>query len=282
MVLKVYFNGWFPGMGFVSIFPTSTNLTHPRADIWNSILAQSKPRFPPFGTAVTKPSSDSHILGLDVHHPDITPSDEQSETSLVCSGPGQYQKEVADIFQGLQQLSTTLAAVHSGRIKHLDALLFNEKIFGLERRLLLSLISTDRQHVSPLDNFILQSCSHAAFIYIFSTLHSTIRDLPLRAPFFGVLTERLRTALNHTGFLLAWSHANSVMLLWVLVVGAVAAYRRPQRSWFVTQLIGVCAILKIQNLDDMKIHLDKMMWMDGALNSALTVLWSELQSQWSG
>lgn len=251
-----------------------------RADIWNSILSLSKPRFPLIETAVTKSSTDSSLTELDVHNSDNVPGDENSENSLVCIGPGQYQNDVANIFQGLQQLSRILAAVHSSKTKPLDALLFNEKIFVLERRLLLSLISSDRQHVSPLDNFILQSCSHAAFIFIFSTLHSTIRDLPLRAPFFRILIERLRDALDHTGYLLAWSHTNAIMLLWVLVVGAAAACRRPQRPWFVTQLTGVCAILKIQNLDEMKTHLEKMMWMNGALNSELTVLWSELQSQW--
>lgn len=244
------------------------------------MLALSTPRFPPLETPNTRLSLKCPIPEWEAQYSDDTKQEDDSTSLLVSTGQGEFQNDITNVFQGLQQLSRTLAAVRSSKTKHLDALVFIDKVLVLERQLLLSLISNDLPHTSPLDTFILQSCTHAAFIYIYSTLHTTIRDLPLRSPFFGILIGRLRTALDHSGFLLAWSHTNPIMLLWVLVVGAAAAYRRPQRPWFVTQLTGVCAILNIQGLEEMRLSLRKMMWVDGALDSTLKDLWPELQFQW--
>ena len=201
---------------------------------------------------------------------------------LISVDSGEYQENVFGIILGLQQLSRTLAAIHADKTTQTQALQFNEQVFLLERQLLLSLVTDEQQpHRFPFKFFIMRSFSHAAYIYIYSTLHSTLRDLPLQSPFFGIFVERLRIALSHPEFFLTWCSTSPVMLLWVLVVGAVAAYRRPQRAWFKTQLTSVCLALKISDLKRLRGLLEEMMWMEGALDSSLRTLWSELKQTWT-
>lgn len=202
-------------------------------------------------------------------------------TSLVSVDSDEYQDNVFGIILGLQQLSRTLAAIHANKTTKTKALQFNERVFLLERQLLLSLVTDEQPCGFPFEFFVMRSFSHAAYIYIYSTLHSTLRDLPLQSPFFGIYVERLRIALSHREFFLGWRNTSPVMLLWVLVVGAIAAYRRPQRAWFMTQLAGVCLALKISDLKKLRGLLEEMMWIEGALNSSLGTLWSELMQIWT-
>lgn len=216
--------------------------------------------------------------------------DEDIEASLVTVNSSENQDNVFGIILGLQQLSTTLAAIHANKTTVTEALQFNERVFLLERQLLLSLVSSDEpkghQQASsqdhptiPLEHFIRRSFSHAAYIFIYSTLHSTLRDLPLQSPFFGTFVQRLHTALNQNpgGFFHVWRSTSPVMLLWVLVVGAVAAYRRPERPWLMEQLTSVCLLLKIHDLAKLRELLEEMMWVEGALDAALKTLWAEVQ-----
>lgn len=203
--------------------------------------------------------------------------DDYSGTSLVSVDSGEYQDNVFGIILGLQQLSRTLAAIRANQTTVIEAMKFNERVFLLERQLLLSLVTDEQPHGYPLEFFIMRSFSHAAYIYIYSTLHSTLRDLPLQMPFFGIFVERLQAALHDGEFFLAWCNTSPVILLWVLVVGTIAADRRPQRGWFMTQLTSVCLSLRISDFNKLRGLLQEMMWVDGALDSSLKALWSELQ-----
>lgn len=213
--------------------------------------------------------------------------EDASRTSLVSFDPGEYQDKLFGIILRLQQLSKTLAAIHANETTKAQALQYNERVFLLERQLLLSVVAADEQqpppHGAPLPFacLIMRSFCHAAYIYIYSTLHSTLRDLPLQSPFFGVFVERLHISLSHQDLFLAWCSTSPVMLLWVVVVGAIAAHRRPQRTWFMTQLTSICLTLRIPDLKKLRGLLEEMMWVQGALDSALRSLWSELMQLWT-
>lgn len=206
-----------------------------------------------------------------------------SGTSLVSFDSGEYQDNVYGIILRLQHLSRTLAAIHANKTTKAEALQYNERVFLIERQLLLSLVTDEqRSHGSfPFEYLIMQSFCHAAYIYLYSTLHSTLRDLPLQSPFFGIFVERLRIALSHGDLFHAWCSTKPVMLLWVVAVGAIAAHRRPQRAWFMTQLTSVCLALSISDLNKLRRLLEKMMWVEGPLNSSLRTLWSELMQIWT-
>lgn len=246
-----------------------------RADNWTGILALSPPRFP----FMKQIQGTSYYSATD---PNITKlksvlQDDHPGTSLIPVDSDEYQDNVFGIILGLQQLSRTLAAIHANETTVKEAMQFNERVFFLERQLLLSLVTDEQPHGYPFEFFLMRSFSHAAYIYIYSTLHSTLRDLPLQMPFFGIFVERLQAALHDGEFLLAWCSTSPVMLLWVLVVGTIAADRRPQRDWFMNQLTSVCLSLKISDFNKLRDLLREMMWVDGALDSSLKALWSELQ-----
>jgi hypothetical protein len=246
------------------------------ADNWTGILALSPPRFPL--AKQTRRKSNFSATDLNISRLKSALQDDCSGTCVVSADSGDDQDDVFGIIFGLQQLSRTLAAIHANKTTVTEALQFNERVFLLERQLLLSLVSDEQTRGLPLEIFILRCFSHAAYIYIYSTLHSTLRDLPLKFPFFGIFVERLQAALDQPEFFLAWCSTSPVMLLWVLVVGAIAAHRRPQRSWFLTQLTSVCIPLKISDFQKLRGLLEEMMWVSGALDSSLTTLWSELQT----
>ena len=211
--------------------------------------------------------------------------EDSSGTSLVSLDSGEYQQNVFGIIYKLQQLSKTLAAIHANMTTKTQALQYNERVFLLERQLLLAVVTADEQQppprVLPFEVLIMRSFYHAAYIYIYSTLHSTLRDLPLQSPFFGIFVGRLHISLSHQDLFLAWCSNNPVMLLWVVVVGAIAAHRRPQRAWFMTRLANVCLALRISDLKKLRGLLGEMMWVGGALDSSLRSLWSELMLIWA-
>lgn len=180
--------------------------------------------------------------------------------------------DIPEIFQGLQQLNRVSVLASSAQM---DAILYTESIYVYERRLLYSLLASYQSNTRPFVDFVLRSYIWAAFIYSYSAL----RQFHLPALFFGTFVERLRGTLNHSEFLIKWSHTNPILLIWVLVVGAVAAKGRSQRAWLVSQLKPVCVILKITSPDQMRRCLEQFVWADGALGHGLIALWVELEAE---
>lgn len=174
------------------------------------------------------------------------------------------------MIQCLQQLSRVLV---SADLAVKDAILYSESVYVYERRLLHCLLASYQSNTRPLADFILRSYVWAAFIYTYSTL----RRYQLSSMFYGIFVKRLRGVLNHTEFLRQWSYSNPAMLLWVLVVGAVAAKRRPQRTWFVSQLKPVCAVLNIASAEQMRWLLQQFIWAGCELGLGLNALWAELE-----
>jgi hypothetical protein len=189
-------------------------------------------------------------------------------------GLNERQEGLVKIFQQMRQLSGFVSACS---VNNKEALItsFSERVYMLERQLLLLSVSGDPLSTSPLESFINGSCRSAAFIYIYVAL----REVPIGGHLYSTFIERLRSALDHSGFVLAWSNAHPSTLLWVLVIGGMAAIGRPERFWFVSQLAGVCMILKLQTLQDMKHIVRDIAWVEGLYDGLMKTLWTEIEVQ---
>ncbi|KAJ8103690.1 hypothetical protein POJ06DRAFT_284672 [Lipomyces tetrasporus] len=80
-----------------------------------------------------------------------------------------------------------------------------------------------------------RSIGLASTIYLYIVL----REIPLSCFIIGKVVTKLKTALefdDFAGVLPQWAHK----LLWVLVVGGIAALGRPEQSWFVARLSAWC------------------------------------------
>lgn len=188
-------------------------------------------------------------------------------------GLSERQEGLVKIFQQMRQLSGFVSASNISNKKALIAS-FSERVFILERQLLLLSVSDDPLTTSAMESFINGACRNAAFIYIYVAL----REVPLGGHLYSTFVGRLRSALDGTGFMLVWSNTHPTMLLWVLVIGGMAAIGRPERSWFVSQLVGVCMILKLQSLQGMKRILRDITWVEGLYDGLMKTLWTEIES----
>lgn len=238
------------------------------------MLALSKPRFP-----IIQVTENLFPMGcFSAASPSVEPTraDDDLGSCLVFPNLSNHQRDINRFFQGLQVVSHEVDSASTLDTTPKDTKFVHQKISIIEYRLLLFLIANDLPHIPAFDRFILRSSIFAAFIYIYSAL----REPLLESPFFNTLVQRLRAAVDHRGFLPAWSHINPTMLLWVLAVGATAAKGRLDRPWFVARLAtGVFAILEIHALDQLRGALKRIMWIGSALDAGLPALWLELESK---
>ena len=197
-----------------------------------------------------------------------------SEDLAEVTGLSERQTGLIKIFQQMRQLSHYVStSIINEKRAHVTS--YSQRIYTLERQLLLLSISGDTMSTSPMESFINRSCRSAAFVYIYAAL----RDVPLGGRLFDKFVERLRSALDHPGFMLAWSNSHPSMLLWVLVLGSLAATGRPERSWFVSQFVGVCMILNLQSLQEMLRVLQNITWVKGFHEGLVEKLWTEVELQ---
>ncbi len=201
--------------------------------------------------------------------------------SMTCSkdlartmGLSERQEGLVKVFQQMRQLSAFVSASNISKEKA-SISLFSERVYIIERQLLLLAVSGDPLSTSPMESFVNGACRNAAFVYIYAAL----REVPLGGSLYNIFVERLRSALGCTSFMLAWSNTHPSMLLWVLAIGGMVAIGRPERPWFVSQLAGVCTILKLQTLQDMKDTLRDITWVEGLYEGLMQTLWTEIELQ---
>lgn len=229
----------------------------PRADVCGATLTLSAPRFP-----LIRTSNADRVS--------VTTSQVPAE----FTGLSERQEGLKKIFQEMRQLSGMLLTLNI-RDKDPAKALFGQEVYITERQLLLLSVSGDPLSTTPTETFINQSLRSAAFVYMYAVL----REVPIISILYDTLVKRLRSALDHAGFMLAWSHTQPTLLLWVLAVGGTAAFARPERPWFVNQMVGLSAILELRTMKDLERALRETMWVAGPYDHSFRALWLEIEIQ---
>lgn len=66
------------------------------------------------------------------------------------------------------------------------------------------------------------------------------------------------------------------LLLWMLMLGAIAAFEKPERLWYVTQLAGWANKWEIQNWEEIEERLLLFLWLESACGSGGRRVWTEV------
>jgi hypothetical protein len=81
-----------------------------------------------------------------------------------------------------------------------------------------------------------------------------------------------------------WSSRDAArVLLWVLMIGGIAATGLPERTWFVSTLRTATVRSGLSRWQDLKQILESMLWLDSACDRAAKQIWDEFNKKlWVG
>lgn len=116
----------------------------------------------------------------------------------------------------------------------------------------------------------------AALIYSVTVIF----PIPPPAVPLGSLTRTLRSALRESDMRSGWASSweAQCLLLWVLLIGGVAARDLPEeRMWYIAALGRLTAQRSIKRFEDLKLQvLTKVLWLEQACDVAGRSLWAEI------
>ncbi|KAL1795982.1 hypothetical protein ACET3X_006206 [Alternaria dauci] len=120
---------------------------------------------------------------------------------------------------------------------------------------------------------IVEALLAAALIFIYAVL----RALPLKTKIFAILLQRLRTAVDrpNTSVLETWQREKNLnMLLWALVMACCVA-TGAERTWWTTQLCGVCKEMNIGSREQLEHEMRRVAWTDSFFDDRIDGIWAE-------
>jgi hypothetical protein len=118
-----------------------------------------------------------------------------------------------------------------------------------------------------------EAIRHAAFIYSAAVTF----PLPAMTGHFHKLAGILQPLLEASKFDPCWRHCPRT-LLWILVLGGIAASDTKERSWFVKSIAIVARILKIGTWEQVTEIMEGFLWLDSACDAGGKALWADVTS----
>jgi len=116
-----------------------------------------------------------------------------------------------------------------------------------------------------------ESIRHTAFIYSAAVTF----PLPALSGHFHKLVAILQPLLESSKSDPCWRHCPTT-LLWILILGGVAASGTKEREWFVRNIATVTKILKIDSWEQVTEVLEGFLWLDSACDAGGRILWAEV------
>lgn len=87
------------------------------------------------------------------------------------------------------------------------------------------------------------------------------------------LVRELKTSIEQTEILFDEYNAN--LLLWILVLGGIAAESKQERPWYIKQLANYARTNCIEDWEDVEDIMHGFLWSSSACRQAGTKLWTE-------
>lgn len=84
----------------------------------------------------------------------------------------------------------------------------------------------------------------------------------------------LKYVLEESKFEPCWQRCPTV-LLWILVIGGIAASETGERMWYVQNLGTVAAVLGIWGWEDVAEELGEYLWLESTCDAGGRALWAE-------
>jgi hypothetical protein len=119
--------------------------------------------------------------------------------------------------------------------------------------------------------YLYEAIRHAAFIY--ST--AVTFPLPAMSGHFHKLAAILKPLLETSKSDPCWRHCPSA-LLWILVLGGIAASDTEEREWFVESVVFIAKISQIRTWEQVTEIMEGFLWLDSACDAGGRILWAEV------
>ena len=116
-----------------------------------------------------------------------------------------------------------------------------------------------------------ESIRHAALIYSAAVTF----PLPALSGHFHKLAATLQQLLEASKFDSCWRHYPKT-LLWILILGGIAASDTKERDWFVRSISIVAKILKIGTWEEVAEIVESFLWLESACGPGGRILWAEV------
>jgi hypothetical protein len=117
-----------------------------------------------------------------------------------------------------------------------------------------------------------EPCRVAMLIYGMGVVFPISKAAPM-----SQLVGDLYVALEQSGLKAStWTNCNW-LLLWILMVGAIAAECSRERRWFIVQLGQVAARKSLSSYDEVREQLARILWLPEACETAGRGIWQEVE-----
>jgi hypothetical protein len=116
-----------------------------------------------------------------------------------------------------------------------------------------------------------ESIRHAIFIYSAAVTF----PLPALSGHFHRLASILQALLEPSKFDPCWRHCPKT-LLWILVLGGIAASDTRERGWFVRNVRIIAKMLKVVSWEQVVEVMEGFLWLDSACDAGGEILWAQV------
>jgi hypothetical protein len=194
------------------------------------------------------------------------------ETKSLCEecaesidSPQPWCRDICDVFVDLRYLARI-------QLQKLDNLWHSDWIYSIKRKLVSLSNTVGDQHAQNMR--VQASCCTAALILI----EVCFRGIGLATRIIERFVKRARAIIEPVVtnvLLILTSPAIARPLLWAIYISGTAA-KRPERQWFVAQIVWLCSCLDINHWKDMEAFLEGILWQRG-WEIPYMALWDEVQ-----
>jgi hypothetical protein len=181
--------------------------------------------------------------------------------------------DVASVLQAIGDL-TTVIDCHCRGIKHISNLTILIDRRNLIQHRLMSLPKGDELNYGEVSSVCLYESIRNATI-IFSV--AVTFPLPPLMGIFRKLASVLKEILEESKFDPCWQLCPKT-LLWILILGGIAALGTIERTWYVQNLVAISAALGLSNWEEVSDELDNYLWLNSACEAGGRMLWLEVMN----
>jgi len=142
---------------------------------------------------------------------------------------------------------------------------------ALQHSLLSLLPGNELEHGEVTSISIYESIRHAAMIYAAGVTF----PLPPLTGIFPKLASVLKSILESTIIDPSWRKCPTT-LLWIMVIGGIAAADSKERKWYVDNLVIVTNMLDMNEWEDVVPELERFLWLDIVCDDGGRSLWTDI------
>jgi hypothetical protein len=184
-----------------------------------------------------------------------------------------FTEELAEVFQAMNTYTSVLEAYHEGLILEPNMCKIIDQRNLIQYRLMSLPSAVQLGDIAISRNSVYEVCRIAGIIFSVGVIF----PLPGQSSPLPSLAKQLKQELENSHFNLFQHSPDTVdVLIWILVLGGIAATGPAERIWFTQAISKYIGYAHLLQWVDLKRTLKKMLWLDTACDDAGQQLWEEV------